>query len=148
MLLTYANFERTSGVHVFHNVDTCSVYIDVGNSFRVSDPWMRNYYITGNPFRVVFTFTCSVLIPPHIWSHPRVGEQTLTHMDKDTTWIHQVMIWKPKLNKRDGIIKWKHFPRYWPLWAEFTAHRWIPLAKASDAELQYFLWSTPEQTVE
>ena len=32
-----------------------------------------------------------------------------------------------------------------PLWAEFTVHRWISLTKASDAELWYFLWCTPEQ---
>ena len=34
-----------------------------------------------------------------------------------------------------------------PLWGEFTGHRWIPLTKASDAELWRFLWSAPEQTV-
>ena len=28
-----------------------------------------------------------------------------------------------------------------PLWGEFTGHRWIPLTKASDAELWCFLWS-------
>ena len=33
-----------------------------------------------------------------------------------------------------------------PLCAEFTGHRWIPLTKASDAELWCFLWSSPEQT--
>ena len=27
------------------------------------------------------------------------------------------------------------------LWGEFTGHRWIPLTKASGAELWYFLWS-------
>ena len=32
-----------------------------------------------------------------------------------------------------------------PLWGEFTGHRWIPLAKTSNAELSRFLWS--EQTV-
>ena len=31
---------------------------------------------------------------------------------------------------------------------ELTGHRWIPIAKASDAELLCFLWSAPEQTVE
>ena len=31
---------------------------------------------------------------------------------------------------------------------ESTGHRWIPLTKASDAELWCFLWSAPEQTVE
>ena len=35
-----------------------------------------------------------------------------------------------------------------PLWGEFTAHRWIPLTKASDGELSGFLWSAHEQTVE
>ena len=34
-----------------------------------------------------------------------------------------------------------------PLCGESTGHRWIPLTKASDAELWCFLWSTPEQTV-
>ena len=31
-----------------------------------------------------------------------------------------------------------------PLCGEFTGHRWIPLTKASDAELRRFLWSAPE----
>ena len=35
-----------------------------------------------------------------------------------------------------------------PLGGEFTGHRWIPLTKASDAELWRFLWSASEQTVE
>ena len=30
------------------------------------------------------------------------------------------------------------------LCVEFTGHRWIPLTKASDAELWCFLWSAPE----
>ena len=35
-----------------------------------------------------------------------------------------------------------------PLWRRSTRHRWIPLAKVSDAELWCFLWSAPEQTIE
>ena len=35
-----------------------------------------------------------------------------------------------------------------PLCMEFTGHRRIPLTKASDAELWYYLWSAPKQTVE
>ena len=35
-----------------------------------------------------------------------------------------------------------------PLWREFTSDWWIPLTKASDAELGYFLWSAPEQIVQ
>ena len=46
----------------------------------------------------------------------------------------------------DDVFKWKHFPRYWPLWGEFIGHRWIPLTKASDAEIWTFFLSAPEQT--
>ena len=46
----------------------------------------------------------------------------------------------------DDVIKWKHFPRYWPFVRGI--HRWIPHTKASDAELWCFVWSVPEQTVE
>ena len=35
-----------------------------------------------------------------------------------------------------------------PLWGESIGHRWIPLTKAGDAELWYFLWSAPDQTTE
>ena len=35
-----------------------------------------------------------------------------------------------------------------PLRGEYTGHRWIPLTKASDADLWCFPWSAPEQTVE
>ena len=35
-----------------------------------------------------------------------------------------------------------------PLRGESTGHRWIPLTKASDAELWCTLWSAPEQTFE
>ena len=44
------------------------------------------------------------------------------------------------------VIKWKHFPRYWPFVR--GSHRWIPLTKASDTELLCFLWSVPEQIAE
>ena len=30
----------------------------------------------------------------------------------------------------------------------FTGRRWIPLTKASDADLRCLLWSVPEQTVD
>ena len=43
----------------------------------------------------------------------------------------------------DDVIKWKHFPLTGPLCGEFTGHRWIPLTKASDAELWCFRWSAP-----
>ena len=46
----------------------------------------------------------------------------------------------------DDVIKWRHFTRYW-LFA-WGIHRWIPLTKASDAQLWCFLWSAPQLTLE
>ena len=46
------------------------------------------------------------------------------------------------------VIKWKHFPRYWPFVRESTGHRWIPLTKSRNAEPWYFLRSAPEQAIE
>ena len=43
----------------------------------------------------------------------------------------------------DDVIKWKHFPCYWPF-VLVTGHRWIPLTNASDAEVWCFPWSAPE----
>ena len=48
-----------------------------------------------------------------------------------------VSVWI-KFVGHDDAIKWKHFPRYWPFMRELTGHRWIPLTKASDAELLRF----------
>ena len=43
----------------------------------------------------------------------------------------------------DDVIKWKHFPRYWPfVWRIHRSPVNSP-QKASDAELWYFLWSAP-----
>ena len=41
----------------------------------------------------------------------------------------------------DDVIKWKYFRVVGPLWGESTGHQWIPLTKANDMELWYFLWS-------
>ena len=48
----------------------------------------------------------------------------------------------------DDVIKWKQFPRYWPFVRGIHRSRWIPLTKASDAELWYLFWSASEYTVE
>ena len=47
-----------------------------------------------------------------------------------------------------STVKGKHLPHYSPFVREITDDRRILLTKASDAELWYFLWSSPEQTVE
>ena len=55
--------------------------------------------------------------------------QYLTHCDLVTPkWRHI----------HDDVIKWKHFPRYWPF-----VRGIYPRTTASDAELWCFLWSAP-----
>ena len=56
-------------------------------------------------------------------------------------WIHWFLVDSPH---HDDVIKWKHFPRYWPFVWGIHRSRWIPRTKASDAELWCFLWSAPE----
>ena len=41
--------------------------------------------------------------------------------------------------QHDDIMKWKHFPRYWPFVGGIHRTRWSPRTKASDAKLWCFL---------
>ena len=51
-------------------------------------------------------------------------------------------------DNQNQIIKWKHFPRYWPFVRGI--HRWPVNSphNGRDAELWCFLWSEPKQTAE
>ena len=57
-------------------------------------------------------------------------------------------IWSTELCAMITLSNWNIFRVTGPLWGE-SACRWrIPLTKASDAELWWFLWTASEQTVE
>ena len=47
-----------------------------------------------------------------------------------------IMAWHRTGEKppNDDVIKWKHFPRYWPFVLGITGDRWLPRTKASDAK--------------
>ena len=47
-------------------------------------------------------------------------------------WIHW---WHGGFPTHDDVIKWKHFPRYWPFVRGIYRSRWIPHTKASGAEM-------------
>ena len=67
----------------------------------------------------------------------------------DGSWKYQCIVGMATYGESHGdVIKWKHFPRYWPFVREFTGHRWIPRTKASDAELWCFTWSPLAPTVD
>ena len=53
-----------------------------------------------------------------------------------------------KKANHDDVIKWNVFRVADPLLGESTGHWWIPLTKASDAELWCFVWYAPVQTVQ
>ena len=95
---------------------------------------------------LLIRFKVASLAIGYTYDCPDASESILKDMGK----IDQYLI-TTKHNKapiHNDFIKWKHFLRYRPLWGKSTGHRWIPITKASDAELWLFLWSTPEQTVE
>ena len=46
--------------------------------------------------------------------------------------------------QHDDVIKWKHFPRYWPVVRGIHRPRWNPRTKAGGAEFWCFLWSASE----
>ena len=48
--------------------------------------------------------------------------------------------WRHRMEKFSALLA--------PWCGEFTGHQWIPLTKASDSELWYFLLSVPVQTAE
>ena len=62
-------------------------------------------------------------------------------------WHNHVLATRPPAYVARGgtwwRLQWKHFRVTGPLCGELTGHRWIPLTKASDAELWYSLWSVP-----
>ena len=72
------------------------------------------------------------------WGPPRVDRTQVGPMLATWTLLSGRLSF---VGMHDDVIKWKHFPRYWPFVREFTGRRWIPRTKASDAELWYFLWS-------
>ena len=43
------------------------------------------------------------------------------------------------VHRHDDVIKWKHFPRYWPFVRGIHRSRWIPHTKASDGALMFSL---------
>ena len=60
-------------------------------------------------------------------------------------WVHGKLTTLRKFITHDDVIKWKHFPRYWPFVREIHRSRWIPHIKASDAELWCFLYLCPNK---
>ena len=88
---------------------------------------------------------------PHKWPVTRKMfpfDDVMFSRDMRSRWFLEgyPIVYRPHSPVRlhGDVIKWKHFPRYWPFVRGIHRSRWIPLTKASDAELWCFLWSAPE----
>ena len=99
-------------------------------------------WIPRNPFDYKWTivhYNLSPCWPRSISPYGFTRPQCVNHL------CFVVKVWEilsSRYTWHDDVIKWKHFPRYWPLVRGI--HRWIPRTKDGDAELWCFLWSTPE----
>ena len=78
--------------------------------------------------RTSFSEIPPVVTPPISWIIFICGTN-ITHGDDHPN----VSRSRSTICSHDDVIKWKHFPRYWPFVR--GSHRWIPLTEASDAEL-------------
>ena len=81
---------------------------------------------------------------------PHVKIWNITRFWFSTSSIHLYSIVRGPMSERDMLhlnimtsSNGNIFLVTGPLCGEFTGHRWIPLAKASDVELWGFLWSVP-----
>ena len=67
---------------------------------------------------------------------------TLSHLSSNAWMLLQMCLY------HDDVIKWKHFPRYWPFVRGIHRSPVNSPHEGSDAELWCFLWSAPEWTFE
>ena len=76
-----------------------------------------------------------------IWSAQHISNRVLTPFLSIILQKHSFNTLRPEQNgpHHDDVIKWNHFPRYWPFVRGLHRSRWIPRTKASDAELWCFL---------
>ena len=125
-----------------------------GGSKNDEIQWHRN----GNGFYMAWDLICQygihekpcVVFQIDGWpatEHPMPGILLPTAwFDKNGNLQHRGV--SPRLSLvasiHDDVIKWKHFPHYWPFMRGIHRSRWLPSTKASDAELWCFLWFAPE----
>ena len=110
--------------------------------------WRQNHIGSGNglvPWKKVRHVFCQLPLPidkPIPLNNPRASFKMADEILKYLAAFRAQAC--PHITSSNGNV----FHVTGPLCREFTDHRWIPLTKASDAELWCFLWSAPEQTVE
>ena len=108
---------------------------------RLTKHILENYERVGRVGRPVWN-TSDVIEVAMGLSLVRVNEVDTERQTMDSlAWLTMVSV----ALKYHGVINGNIFHVTGPWWGESTGHRWIPLTKASDAELWCFLWCTPEK---
>ena len=81
---------------------------------------------------------CLLVIPCHQqpWHGQCTIDSSLSSTWKDFYYLCHI--------NHDDVIKWKHFPRYWPFMRGIHRSPVNSRTKASDTELWCFLWSVSE----
>ena len=107
--------------------------------YRFVDMWNKNEALTrAVSHKIIGSFIGSFFTcKPGIHSQSKIAKFIVNLFSKPI-FTNMEMPYRTKSH----VIKWKHFPRYWPFVRGIS--RWIPHTKASDAELWYFLWSASE----
>ena len=134
-----------------------------GESDREVGTWRYEYLTYGVPGPSIF-FPCRInlmIVNSNIYAayhNSCVNSQQpgfrLTHKSAKIILTHSVCMTVSIKAASFGLATrwWRHqmdiFRVTGPLCGEFIGDRWIPLTKASDAGLWYFLGSAPGQTVE
>ena len=99
-----------------------------GTRVEEFSPSLRNHT---SPFSFIYfsDFSAIYILFWYIWSiNLNLFDSfcNIVYFRQDRQWCSYI---------HDDVIKWNHFPRYWPFVRGIHRSRWIPRTMASDAEL-------------
>ena len=138
-VMTKDRKEWFSGTYSFLCVAELSisltVHLTICLSICTDVLWVKwNYYQRMDIWAACVSRLHACLYEFAVWE-PAVKSKSISTAEARMFWGNKVM-----MTSSNGNI----FRVTGHLCGEFTGPRWIPLTKASDAELWYFLWSAPE----
>ena len=121
-----------------HNGRAMGVFPELFEEKWPRDIWRALYFITGNMWAQEWQNIADLVMPyPEVEVH-NVTERLIQHNYTVQDIFRSE--YTTMMTSSNGNV----FRVTGQLWGEFTGDRWIPLTKASDAELWCFLWSASE----
>ena len=136
--------------------------------FLISEVLWYSQWVTNLPFSIMSFKIILLKLLLHLPGANELTKSVISHLDNDLlliwgawslyfavdptfvpkSWLVQLITWSNENFSMMTSSNGNTFRVTGPLWGESTGHRWIPLTKASDAELWCFPWSAPEQMIE